>query len=84
MFYLSFLIRDGKVAIEEENGEFILTTANPPTQQDMEESDCSKIQNIFHFDMAQWRHWTLKYQIQSPTIPHRVPVQDATATTWYA
>jgi hypothetical protein len=55
LFHLSFLIRDGRVSIEEdEEGEPILETADPPKDDDFKQG-VTKIQSVFHFDMRMFR-----------------------------
>lgn len=57
LFYLSFLIRDARVGIEEdeETSEFMVEPQNPPTAEEMQENDFARLQNVFHFDMAMWK-----------------------------
>jgi hypothetical protein len=58
-FYISFLIRDGKIAVTENDvtGLFTIETCEPPTieQQQESEGDFSKHQNILHLTKAAWR-----------------------------
>ncbi|KAI8910936.1 Nse4 C-terminal-domain-containing protein [Gorgonomyces haynaldii] len=84
VFYLSFLVRDGRVAIEEsDEGELIVSTSEPPTEEDMQESDCSKLQNILILDYETWNDMIQAFDIKESIIPNRQPVADAQATKWH-
>ena len=60
LFHLSFLVRDGKVQITDEDdgdgdgGCPILESAAPPTAEDYE-AGAQKKQSVFHFDMRMWK-----------------------------
>lgn len=55
LFHLSFLIRDGKVVVEDnEDGIPVLETADPPTAEDFEQG-ASKKQSVFHFDFRTFK-----------------------------
>jgi hypothetical protein len=55
LFYTSFLVRDGRLAIEEEDEELVCCTAEPPDAKQLHEEDCSRIQNVFHLDLPTWK-----------------------------
>jgi hypothetical protein len=85
LFHLSFLVRDSLVTIEEdEHGDLIVATAEPPTDQDMEDADCSRIQNIFNLDMALWKRLICTFNITESVIPHRYENADTADFKWYA
>ncbi|KAI8893569.1 Nse4 C-terminal-domain-containing protein [Globomyces pollinis-pini] len=73
LFHLSFLVRDAKVSIEEseESGELVLETCEPPTLEEQQEEDFSKLQNILQLDMDIWRKAIELYSITESIIPHR-------------
>lgn len=59
LFHLSFLVRDGKVEISDEEDEdggpvAILMSAVPPTADDYD-AGAQKKQSVFHFDMRMWK-----------------------------
>lgn len=63
LFYISFLLRDGRVFVEEEeNGNITIRielitveTSEAPTSEEVQEKGLKKMQNILHFDMQSWR-----------------------------
>ena len=90
LFYVSFLIRDCKVAVsrfedEGEDGLLLIETAEPPTVDMQQESDgqYQRIQNILQFDMDDWRTLISKYQITGSMIADRKPVATETTESWY-
>lgn len=57
-FYISFLVRDGKIAVTEDDDGFLtIETCEPPTieQQQEAEADFAKHQNVLHLSKAAWR-----------------------------
>ncbi|KAJ7076374.1 Nse4 C-terminal-domain-containing protein [Mycena belliarum] len=55
IFYLSFLIRDGKVALEiDEDGQVMIYICQQPADEDYV-SGLKKRQMVFEFDQATWR-----------------------------
>ncbi|KAJ2557976.1 hypothetical protein EV175_001036, partial [Coemansia sp. RSA 1933] len=60
IFYVSFLIRDGKAFIDDESGQPMIEACEPP-QQDDYLSGLTKKQLIFSLDYATWREITDVY-----------------------
>ncbi|KDR75773.1 hypothetical protein GALMADRAFT_68194 [Galerina marginata CBS 339.88] len=54
IFYLSFLIRDGKVAFETREGEPLIYCCEQPKDEDYE-NGLKKRQMVLEFDMATWK-----------------------------
>ncbi|KAF8967875.1 Nse4 C-terminal-domain-containing protein [Flammula alnicola] len=54
IFYLSFLIRDGKVAFETQDGEPVIFLCGQPDDADYE-GGLKKRQMVLEFDMATWK-----------------------------
>ncbi|KAI0226514.1 hypothetical protein L0F63_001269 [Massospora cicadina] len=79
LFYLSFLIRDGKASITEQNGELVLDCATPPTQEDYT-SGVQKKQLIMELDSFTWARLIEIYHIESPIIPDRTPISTLGST----
>ncbi|KAI8267312.1 Non-structural maintenance of chromosome element 4 [Colletotrichum sp. SAR11_239] len=89
MFYVSFLIRDGKVGIEFDSNE--LPSLSPITGDEMEEEggvkrEVAKHQAIFSMDMETWQDIIDTFHITEPMIKHR---KEATASGpgargWYS
>ncbi|KAF2836753.1 Nse4-domain-containing protein [Patellaria atrata CBS 101060] len=87
LFYISFLIKDGGVAVDED--EDGLPTLNPSQARSMEEQrekQISRHQAVFSLDWPTWRKLVQAYDIQEPMIPHRNDEQgtQVTARGWYA
>ena len=56
LFHLSFLVRDGKVSIEEdEDGDVIIFPTPADADEDEEALSKPRIQSIFHLDMPTFR-----------------------------
>ncbi|KFY21582.1 hypothetical protein V493_07292 [Pseudogymnoascus sp. VKM F-4281 (FW-2241)] len=87
MFYVSFLIRDGKAAITvDEDGLPFLGEAEPLRRAEAVKKDVSKHQAIFAIDMATWEELIEVFEIREPIIEHRQEeVQRAVgARGWYS
>ncbi|KAI9207766.1 Nse4 C-terminal-domain-containing protein [Polychytrium aggregatum] len=86
LFYLSFLIRDGRASIfdDEETGEPMLQTERPPTQENYDDG-LTKKQLILQFDQDTWDTLKEVYDIRPPSIlPTRESTVDAASTgKWY-
>ena len=71
LFHLSFLVRDGKISVDEtENGDLIVEACEPPTEEDFRDG-LKKIQSVFHFDKNLFDKAIKKYKITKSVIPHR-------------
>ncbi|KAF5380522.1 hypothetical protein D9615_004519 [Tricholomella constricta] len=83
IFYLSFLIRDGKVAFEtNEDGEPVVFTCEQPTDKDYA-GGLMKRQKVFEFDMAVWRRAIEVFKITESMIPQRPPAKTRLGDKWY-
>ncbi|WFD33328.1 hypothetical protein MCUN1_000141 [Malassezia cuniculi] len=84
LFYLSFLIRDGKAAIfYDDNNEPLVMSSEEPTEQDRSEG-LTRRQIVFELDEDTWRGLLSTYHITEPMIPTRA--QEPTAAPpggWY-
>jgi non-structural maintenance of chromosomes element 4 len=83
LFYLSFLMRDGKLSVKEEDGELIVETSEVPTAEQVD--DCNNHttkQNVLSINHEKWLGLIEQYEIQGSIIPHREPVADLSNTTW--
>ncbi|KAJ2015782.1 hypothetical protein GGI01_001913 [Coemansia sp. RSA 376] len=76
IFYVSFLIRDGKAYIDDQSGQPMIEACEPP-QQDDYQSGLTKKQLIFSLDQATWREIIDVYAIDESIIPSRVARLDA-------
>ncbi|KAJ1784394.1 hypothetical protein LPJ59_006368 [Coemansia sp. RSA 2399] len=70
IFYVSFLIRDGKAFIDDESGQPMIEACEPP-QQDDYLSGLTKKQLIFSLDYVTWREIADVYSIKKSIIPER-------------
>ncbi|KAJ2662007.1 hypothetical protein IWW48_002066 [Coemansia sp. RSA 1200] len=75
IFYVSFLIRDGKAFIDDESGQPMIEACEPPQQEDYL-SGLTKKQIIFSLDHATWRELVDVYNIRSSVIPQRQSTYD--------
>ncbi|KAK7053403.1 hypothetical protein VNI00_004029 [Paramarasmius palmivorus] len=83
LFYLSFLIRDGKVAMETNaEGEPVIYLCSPPTQSDFEDG-LRKRQLVFEFDMATWKRAIEVFDLKEPIIPQREKAKMRIGDKWY-
>ncbi|ROT37589.1 hypothetical protein SODALDRAFT_313838 [Sodiomyces alkalinus F11] len=89
MFYVSFLIRDGRVAVEFDENELPSLspvdrgdTTNNPTRP----SETAKHQAIFAMDMKTWQDIIDTFDIREPMIEHRKEAQQSGpgARGWYS
>ncbi|RIB07493.1 Nse4 C-terminal-domain-containing protein [Gigaspora rosea] len=70
LFYLSFLVRDAKVNIDDESGQPILTCCEPPTGDEYAEGLIKK-QLVMGIDMNTWKELIEVYNIRVSAIPTR-------------
>ncbi|TEB38361.1 hypothetical protein FA13DRAFT_1726028 [Coprinellus micaceus] len=83
IFYLSFLIRDGKVALEtNEEGEPTIYACDAPSDQDYQDG-LKKNQIVLEFDMAVWKRAIEVFDITESMIPQRPPAQTKLGNKWY-
>ncbi|CAL1702397.1 unnamed protein product [Somion occarium] len=83
LFYLSFLIRDGKVAMEtNEKGEPVIFITEQPTQEDYKEG-LKKRQIVMEFDMTTWKRAIEVFNITESAIPQRPKQQTGIKGKWY-
>ncbi|KAJ2877526.1 hypothetical protein H4R27_006178, partial [Coemansia aciculifera] len=71
IFYVSFLIRDGRAFIDDQSGQPMIEACEPP-QQDDYQSGLTKKQLIFSLDQSTWREIIDVYAIDESIIPSRV------------
>ncbi|KAF5393249.1 hypothetical protein D9757_000688 [Collybiopsis confluens] len=83
MFYLSFLVRDGKVALEiNEEGEPVVYGCSQPSEQDYNDG-LKKRQTVFELDMTTWKRAIEIFNITEPTIPTREVSKMKIGNKWY-
>ncbi|PVZ98274.1 hypothetical protein BB558_004031 [Smittium angustum] len=70
IFYLSFLIRDGKAFIDDESGQPIIAACEPPDQEAYMQG-LTKKQVVFDIDMETWKKLITVYSIEKSMIPPR-------------
>ncbi|KAJ7783302.1 Nse4 C-terminal-domain-containing protein [Mycena metata] len=83
IFYLSFLIRDGKVALEtQDNGEVVIFICQQPDDNDYI-SGLKKRQIVLEFDMATWERAKEVFEITESKIPQRPAARMRLGNKWY-
>ncbi|EJU03955.1 hypothetical protein DACRYDRAFT_93456 [Dacryopinax primogenitus] len=84
VFYLSFSIRDGKVALEqdEETGEFCVYACEPPNEEDYADQ-LKKSQVVLELDMETWQEAIHLLHITEPLIPTRAAARTRLGDKWY-
>lgn len=83
MFYVSFLIREGTAAIEDnDDGEPILFSSEAPGDDDYKEGLLARRQIIMELDMAVWRSLIDEYDIRDTVIPTRESTAAGHQDTW--
>ncbi|KAJ7083301.1 Nse4 C-terminal-domain-containing protein [Mycena belliarum] len=85
IFYLSFLVRDAKVAFEtsEDTGEPVVFACEPPSDEDRAEAVLLKRQMILEFDVATWKRAIEVFDIREPFIPTRARAGTRLGKQWY-
>ncbi|TDZ15430.1 Non-structural maintenance of chromosome element 4 [Colletotrichum orbiculare MAFF 240422] len=89
MFYVSFLIRDGKIGIEFDSNELPSLKpieGNEPDEEGGARREKAKQQAIFSMDMKTWQDIIDAFDIQEPMIKHRkeAATQGPGARGWYS
>ncbi|RFU30361.1 hypothetical protein B7463_g5976, partial [Scytalidium lignicola] len=87
MFYVSFLIRDGKVGITyDDNGLPFLDATEPRDRSEMAEQGARKHQAVIELDMDEWEQIIENWGIEESMIPHREEDDHASVRVkgWYA
>ncbi|KAE8231583.1 hypothetical protein CF326_g3398 [Tilletia indica] len=85
LFYVSFLIRDGKVSVEydDKTGEPMLMRTEPPREEDFQQG-LTKRQIVMEFDMKVFKDIVDTYGITESIIPSRKQVKnESTSGRWY-
>ncbi|KAI0919751.1 hypothetical protein AcW1_003083 [Taiwanofungus camphoratus] len=83
MFYLSFLIRDGKCALEtNKHGEPVIYICQQPSEEDYAQG-LIKRQIVMEFDMATWQRAIEVFNITEPVIPQRPKSEMRIGQKWY-
>ncbi|KAJ7613750.1 Nse4 C-terminal-domain-containing protein [Mycena polygramma] len=85
IFYLSFLIRDAKVAFEiNQIGEPVIFSCQEPTDEDRENAGgLPKKQLILEFDVATWKRAIEVFHITKSFIPTRPQARTRIGNQWY-
>ncbi|ORX60218.1 hypothetical protein BCR36DRAFT_408578 [Piromyces finnis] len=73
IFYLSFLIRDGKAFLDEDNDELIIERSDPPDEEDYMHG-IKKKQFVLEIDYQTWKDIIETYDIKESMIPTRPKV----------
>ncbi|KAF8622646.1 hypothetical protein AX15_006758 [Amanita polypyramis BW_CC] len=82
LFYLSFLIRDGKVALEiNDDGEPEVYICEQPNDQDYA-AGLKKQQMVMQLDMATWRRAIEVFNLTESKIPQRPPAKMRLGNQW--
>ncbi|KAG8747115.1 nuclear protein [Ceratobasidium sp. 414] len=71
MFYVSFMIRDAKIAFEVENDEPIIYACDPPEQAEYATGEISKRQLVMELDVATWKRAIEVFNITESIVPTR-------------
>lgn len=71
MFYVSFMIRDAKIAFEVVDDEPMIFACEPPEQQDYATGDITKRQLVMELDVATWKRAIEVFEITESVIPTR-------------
>ncbi|KAJ7924934.1 Nse4 C-terminal-domain-containing protein [Mycena leptocephala] len=83
IFYLSFLIRDGKVALEtQEDGQVVIFICQQPDDNDYI-SGLKKRQIVLEFDKATWQRAKDVFDITESKIPQRAAARVRLGNKWY-
>ncbi|KAJ7647211.1 Nse4 C-terminal-domain-containing protein [Roridomyces roridus] len=83
IFYLSFLIRDGKVALEsQDDGQVMIFICEQPDDNDYDEG-LKKRQMVLEFDEATWERAIDVFEITEAKIPTRPPAKTRLGDKWY-
>ncbi|KZT67578.1 hypothetical protein DAEQUDRAFT_694011 [Daedalea quercina L-15889] len=82
LFYLSFLIRDGKCALEFEHGQPVIYVSEQPSEEDYA-AGLRKQQMVMEFDMATWRRAIEVFDIQEAMVPQRPKSIMRIGGKWY-
>ncbi|KAK0543914.1 hypothetical protein OC861_005922 [Tilletia horrida] len=85
LFYVSFLVRDGKVSLDEDDdGEPVLMRTEPPREEDFAQG-LTKRQIVMEFDMKLYKEIIDAYDIKESIIPSRkqVKTEGQAAGHWY-
>ncbi|KAI9706855.1 MAG: nuclear protein [Bogoriella megaspora] len=86
IFYVSFLIREGSVRVDEDSrGLPTLGYEEPRTLDEQREKQITKHQAVFAIDHGIWQQFIDLFQIKEPLIPHRNEDHSTqpTARGWY-
>ncbi|WFD29126.1 hypothetical protein MSPP1_000131 [Malassezia sp. CBS 17886] len=82
LFYISFLIRDGKAAIlEDDEGDPLLLRSEEPTDEDRA-GGLVRRQIVMELDMHTWKELLALYDVTEPLIPTRPDPPATTGTSW--
>ncbi|KAI5123898.1 hypothetical protein M0805_005714 [Coniferiporia weirii] len=84
LFYLSFLIRDGKVALEitEDTEEPTVWLCEPPSDTDYQQG-VHKKQMVIELDVETWKRAIEVFDITEPIVPMRKAAKTRLGDKWY-
>ncbi|QRV79450.1 non-structural maintenance of chromosome element 4 [Ceratobasidium sp. AG-Ba] len=72
MFYVSFMIRDAKIAFElDDSGEPMIFACDPPEQEQYDTGEIVKRQLVMELDVATWKRAIEVFNITESIIPTR-------------
>jgi len=85
LFYISFLVKDGFVALSTDNdGLPTLRPSEPKTVSEQHERGAARHQAIFSLDYVTWKKLTKAFDIRTSLIAHRNDEQTTmNAQGWY-
>lgn len=85
LFYISFLIRDAKVALEyDDDGLPSIATIDQDDTEAVEKGSVTRHQAVLSIDESSWKDVVKTFNITKSMIPHRdEPVQRPGARGWY-
>ncbi|KAJ7258101.1 Nse4 C-terminal-domain-containing protein [Mycena haematopus] len=85
IFYLSFLIRDNKVAFEiNDSGEpMVFALCDEQMEEEDPEANARRRQLIFEFDMLTWKRAIKVFKITKPHMPTRPHARTKVGNQWY-
>ncbi|KAJ3297252.1 nuclear protein [Borealophlyctis nickersoniae] len=86
IFYLSFMVRDGRVELYESEGEgeLMLARAHAPQAEAYVDGKVKRVQCIVDLDMQTWRELVDAYKIKESYIPHRKSTITGNESRWVA
>ncbi|KAJ6107825.1 hypothetical protein N7523_009148 [Penicillium sp. IBT 18751x] len=85
LFYVSFLVRDGTVAVQmDSRGIPYLIPAIPYAPSEAQRKKIQKHQAVFSLDFETWRELIDVFEIEDSIIPHREEQEEETGRGWHS